>query len=245
MNFKHLLVDGWNIVHSDSELKRAFERSSQEAVRAMLLERLAPIHDFGGARLTIVYDGRGEEISIVRPYRSLTLSEVFTPSSMTADELIEGLCATSKNPDSLAVATRDGLIRLTASSFGVFTISPEELFELACKSGRELKLAVEKNSLASRRRWRESSPFDVLDMLALDLGKVMQSPFARRKSKNSESGKKEPAKLAAGNLCGDKKGGGDNSKIARKKSGTVSKSKTKFKKTIKNLSGLSRDFLRG
>ena len=105
--FKHIVVDGWNVIHSHPKLKKLLTSGNQDAARAELSSLLAPIHDFGGSRITIVYDGTGEDISIVRRSQILTFSEVFTPSNMTADELIEQLCSTSKNPDRILVVSRD------------------------------------------------------------------------------------------------------------------------------------------
>ena len=85
--FKHIVVDGWNVIHSHPKLKKLLTSGNQDAARAELSSLLAPIHDFGGSRITIVYDGTGEDISIVRRSQILTFSEVFTPSNMTADEL--------------------------------------------------------------------------------------------------------------------------------------------------------------
>ena len=75
--FKHIVVDGWNVIHSHPKLKKLLTSGNQDAARAELSSLLAPIHDFGGSRITIVYDGTGEDISIVRRSQILTFSEVF------------------------------------------------------------------------------------------------------------------------------------------------------------------------
>lgn len=162
----HIIVDGWNAIHSSSQLKKLLD-SSPEAARAALLEKLAPVHDFGGSRLTIVYDGAGDEIQIERPNEILTLSEVFTPSFMTADELIEKLCASSKNASAITVVSRDNMLKLTASSFGALAISPEEIFDAASAKISEISAHAKNENRKSSRQWRrqKASPFDALDAL--------------------------------------------------------------------------------
>ncbi len=251
LNCKHLLVDGWNAIHSHPHLKRVLQEESQEAARALLLEMLSAFHDFGGVRLTIVYDGKGEQISIVRPYQTLTLSEVFTPSYLTADELIEQLCATSRNPSSILVATRDNLIRLTASSFKVCGISPEELFTLADREKRELGVATAEVSRKVQRQWKSHSPFDALDTLASDLKRAMGVPLVskRLKRKMKKEGtypKTEKPSNVKANEKKQKKSVKKDEKIFIQPTKNVQKNdskKIRFTKTYKNLSALSHDIL--
>lgn len=194
----HIIVDGWNAIHASRELKRLLD-SSPEAARAALLEKLAPLHDFGGARLTIVYDGVGDEIQIERPNDIPTFSEVFTPSSMTADELIERLCASSKKPRSITAVSRDNMLKLTASSFGALAISPEELFEASISSASGIATHAKNISFKTERKWREekNSPFKTLDLLFAEIkDSISEEPTLiskrlkkrrRKTSKNSES----------------------------------------------------------
>jgi len=172
--FKHIVIDGWNVIHSNPRLKKLLTQLSQEAARAELAHMLAPIHDYGGARVTIVYDGSGDEISIVRPNEILTFSEVYTPSFLTADELIEQLCSTSKNPDRILVVTRDNLLRLTASSFGALSISPDKIFEWSTHAQSGLTNAAQANNRKAQRSWQQANPFSDLDTLAIDIGEVVK-----------------------------------------------------------------------
>ncbi len=160
---KHLIVDGWNVIRSDPEMGRAFAELGQDAAKKMLAARLGPIHDAFGYRLTIVYDGRGDDISVEKVGRSATFSEVYTPSSMTADELIEQLCATSKNPKSLTVASRDNLIRLTAMGFSVESLTSSQLLEWAASASKYVARRYSDARAEAERGWREaSSPFSAL-----------------------------------------------------------------------------------
>lgn len=160
---KHLLVDGWNVIHSDPAMKAVLVRDGQEGAKRLLSERLAAIHDSLGLRLTIVYDGRGDEISVERVGRSLTFSEVYTPSSMSADELIEQFCAGSKDPDSLIVASRDNMIRLTVRGFRVESISSAQLLQWAAGAGKNVSRKGVELKLQTDIQWQRSSDIAHLD----------------------------------------------------------------------------------
>lgn len=183
--FKHIVVDGWNVIHSHPKLKKLLTSGNQDAARAELSSLLAPIHDFGGSRITIVYDGTGEDISIVRRSQILTFSEVFTPSNMTADELIEQLCSTSKNPDRILVVSRDNLLRLTASSFGALSIAPEQIFEWSSTASSGLRSTAESNNNKAEKEWRKCNPLSQLDDLALDINEVRKSALISKHLKKS------------------------------------------------------------
>ena len=155
--FKHILVDGWNAIHAHPKLAHMLRDGMPDEAQTELASLFEPLHDFDGARITIVYDGVGDDISIVRRGTALTFSEVYTPSAMTADEFIEQFCATSKRPSELLVITRDNLLRLTASSFGAMSVPPESFFGRAERSRRAIG------------EWKKSGAFARLDELALDI----------------------------------------------------------------------------
>ena len=182
--FRHIVVDGYNVIHADRSLKALLEGGDQEAARAALRELLAPLHDLGGASLTIVYDGSGAEISIVRDSACKTFAEVFTPSHMTADEFIERLCAVAKKSSDIAVVSRDNLLRLTSESFGAVSIAPDALFDMAGMSARRVSDLAHANNSRSEGEWRRSNPFLELDLLAADIASAAEpSPLISKKLK--------------------------------------------------------------
>ncbi len=163
-NRKHLLVDGWNIIRAHKDMSQAFEELGQDVAKRMLADMLSPIHDILGYRVTIVYDGKGEDINVEKIGLSKTFSEVYTPSSMTADELIEQMCATSKNPRSITVASRDNLIRLTAMGFKVESITSFQLFGWAESAAKLLTRKFDSVKADTKTKWRESTtPFGNID----------------------------------------------------------------------------------
>lgn len=198
--FKHILVDGWNAIHAHPRLARELAENRAEEAQAELSAMLAALHDYDGARITIVYDGVGADISVVRRGTATTFSEVYTPSVMTADEFIEQFCAESKRPQDLLVITRDNLLRLTASSFGAMSLTPESFFDRAEMSDRAVARAAKSNNASSALEWRRTNPFSKLDELAVDIesafgkspliSKRLKKKRARASAKNtSECGK--------------------------------------------------------
>ena len=155
---RHIIIDGWNVVRSTPDMERIFLKRGLDAAREELWRIVGPMHDYGGTRITIVYDGSGSDISVVRRNSIDTLAEVFTPSHMTADELIEQLCATSRNPGSIIVVSRDNLLRLTATTFGATALSPDKLFESAADSNSR-----------TEREWKSCGAFSALDPFELQI----------------------------------------------------------------------------
>ncbi len=154
MEFKNLIVDGWNAIHSSRKLCKLLD-SSLDLARAALFEEISAVHDYLGSRITVVYDGSGDEISIERPYPEIkTFSEVFTPSFLTADELIEQLCSKAKVPSEIVVVTRDNMLKLTVSSFGALALDPESLWESSKIAYEGIAKTIESNSRYTEKLWR-------------------------------------------------------------------------------------------
>ncbi len=154
---KHLLVDGWNAIHANPKLKKILNEHSQEAATKALSDIVATIHDCENCRATIVYDGRGDSIEIVRRSKMETFSEVYTPSEMTADDFIEQYCA--KHTEGCTVATADNLLDLTAGFFGAHIISPIALFEWAKQCGQQIRNKSHQNKKENSVSWKDTNPF--------------------------------------------------------------------------------------
>jgi hypothetical protein len=138
---QHLLIDGYNILHTWPTLKDLLTVNIDIA-RDRLGDAVRIIHDYDGIRTTLIYDGRGREIEVVRPSNEITFSYIFTPSDETADKIIEQLVANANRPQGIFVATRDNMIRETVSALGAQTLSPEALMDWvqACERGQTEKL---------------------------------------------------------------------------------------------------------
>lgn len=102
-------------------------RESMESAHAHVVAAGLVIHDTEHHRVTIVFDGKGDQITSEPASKDSDCLIVFAPSSMTADDLIEQLVGASDSPGDITVATGDRLERETVASLGGEVISPKNL----------------------------------------------------------------------------------------------------------------------
>lgn len=100
-----MLVDGYNVIHADPELKRSLGRSLERARRG-LIEMLAGYLMAKRIQVTVVFDGRGgiTDVDVEIPGR---LQVLYSASGQSADELIVGLLEGDPNPRQYVVVTSD------------------------------------------------------------------------------------------------------------------------------------------
>ena len=151
---RHLLVDGANVLHAWPEL-RALVKRDRDAARSGLVGRLAAIHDAGETRVTVVFDGRGDELIVEHPSEAKTFSVIYTPSSLTADDVIEQMVANSAAPASCVVATDDQAERETVTAAGASAIRPEELDAWTRRAAGRQTAAVKALRRANTEAWEK------------------------------------------------------------------------------------------
>jgi predicted RNA-binding protein with PIN domain len=152
---KHLLIDGYNVIHAWPGLKKVLLREGAAAARERLCEAARVLHDFEKIRVSFVFDGRGERIEIERPGRQLTFSVVFSPAAMTADGVIEQLVGKAEDPGLILVATSDGLERQTVEALGAKWLSPRDL-EVWIKRARDHQdRELTRRKGANDNKWRK------------------------------------------------------------------------------------------
>ncbi|MEI6861148.1 MAG: NYN domain-containing protein [Verrucomicrobiota bacterium] len=154
---KHLLVDGPNILHAWPEL-RALLRRDRDAARSQLRHRLTAIHDTEAVCLTLVFDGRGPELRLERPSQQETFTVLFTPSRLTADDVIEQLVARAAAPRDCYVATADQTERRTVEALGALVVAPDELAAWCARA--ETRLGTQAAALRrhNTQEWRRPAP---------------------------------------------------------------------------------------
>ncbi len=123
---RHLLVDGSNVVQAWPETRK-LARTNREAAKAQVLRRLARWHDQADLRVTVVFDGRGSELTIESVEGAATFACVHTPAGVTADEIIERLVAGAAEPAGCLVATADRAERASVEAAGAAVCDPAEL----------------------------------------------------------------------------------------------------------------------
>ncbi len=153
----HLLVDGSNILHAWPDT-RALVRRDREAAKALLLRRVAVLHDFAGWRVTVVFDGRGESLSVEAVGDAADFACVHTPAGATADDVIEQLVGRAAAPAACLVATADQAERSTVEAAGAAWCSPEELAARIVSMDTQGGRRVARGNAEADRVWRGKGP---------------------------------------------------------------------------------------
>lgn len=150
---KHLFVDAANVIHAWPELRLLFKRD-RDAARSLLVQRLRAVHDAESTRVTVVVDGRGPEIVIEHPSRDATLAVVYTPSSRTADDIIEQMVGRSPDASACEVATGDQAERSTIEATGAVWMPPADLLARVERAEQRLSAKVAGLNRANAQDWR-------------------------------------------------------------------------------------------
>jgi predicted RNA-binding protein with PIN domain len=153
---KHLLVDAANVLHAWPELRVLLKRD-RDAARSQLIHRLGVLHDAESLRVTVVIDGRGREIVIEHPSGQATLTVVYTPSSLTADDVIEQMVGRSADPTSCEVATGDQAERNTIEATGAVWVPTADLLARVERAEQRLSSKVAGLNRANAQDWRRRS----------------------------------------------------------------------------------------
>lgn len=153
---KHLLVDAANVLHAWPEL-RALLKRDRDAARSQLTQRLAAIHDAETMRVTLVVDGRGREIVVEHPSGQATLALIYTPSSLTADDVIEQMVGRSADASLCEVATGDQAERATIEALGAVWVPTADLLARVERAERRLGAKVADVNRTNAREWRRGA----------------------------------------------------------------------------------------
>lgn len=162
-----LLVDGYNIIGSWSDLKASRDLYGLEAARETLIESLINYSPMVSYRTQIVFDAHYQRTpSHLQEYTPL-VSVYYTAYAETADTYIEKFCASSKrtqiriDSNRLIVATNDRAQRSVVIGYGAECISAQRLAGQVESSSR---------SRRSKERPAKKSPgrflFNALDPIA-------------------------------------------------------------------------------
>ena len=154
---EHLIIDGFNIAHAWPDIEPLFNQGVDAVIERLTID-LLEIHDSRHVRLTVVFDGKGEDVEILHPTKSDTFSQVFSPSSLTADAVIEQMVSRSARPQTIQVATRDQAIIDAVEALGATGISPDQLSEMLEACRRESSRRARKTATDSDGAWGNRIP---------------------------------------------------------------------------------------
>ena len=153
---KHLLVDGANLLHAWPDLRALINRD-RGAARSQLVQRLGVIHDAEQTRVTVVFDGRGEELVVERPSGHVTFSVLYTPSALTADDVIEQLVGRAADASLCHVATGDQAERQTIEAAGAVWVPPADLAAWVERAESRLAFNVRVLNRDNAKKWKSPS----------------------------------------------------------------------------------------
>ncbi len=139
-----LIVDGFNVAHAWGLVKNYTGNWINE-IAHILQEELKEIHDEKGWRVAIVMDGKGREIDRLHPFSDNSFEILYTPSSMTADAVIEQMVSGNARPELVRVGTDDRAVSHSIEAGGAETISPAALKDEVL-AARRMKQSRMKNA---------------------------------------------------------------------------------------------------
>lgn len=140
---KHLLVDGNNVGRAWGDTGKLW-RQDPAAARAQVIAQVRIWHDAMGWRVSVVFDGRGNELDVQRPGDEATFAVAYSPSGTTADTIIEQWVSNSRDPSLCVVVTADRALRDTVSAMGADTIGSRELRDWIERAGQSARRNIER-----------------------------------------------------------------------------------------------------
>jgi uncharacterized protein len=150
---KHLLVDGSNVMHAWPELRALLGRD-RDTARGKLSQAVSVLHDVEQVRVSLVFDGRGQEISVEQPSGQATFALIYTPSGTTADDVIEQLVGQAREPGQCVVATDDRAERQVIESLGAAGMSAADLATWIERAGQRQGARLAERRRANEEKWR-------------------------------------------------------------------------------------------
>ena len=122
-----LIVDGHSAIFGIPELRELHQGPKRHIARLELVKRLRGIGDRGEWKVVVVFDGRQLE----RGYEGGAeegILVIYSKARETADAVVERLAARfAEKGDRVRVASNDGMVLLTATTFGAEGMRIEDL----------------------------------------------------------------------------------------------------------------------
>ena len=128
MKQKYIIVDGYNIIFSWSDLAE-LARGDIDAARRKLCDELSSYAGFTKCRLVVVFDGWKQKGNPGERFKFHNIQVVYTKEGETADAYIEALAAEIGNNYAVRVASSDSLVQISSFRSGVLRMSARELME--------------------------------------------------------------------------------------------------------------------
>ena len=150
----HLLVDGYNVIHSWPELRRKLlhNKDGGASAREHLITEVRSLHDTEGIAATLVFDGKEAQTTIQRPSPEPSFAIIYAAAEKSADGVIESIVAKSATPQNFIAVTHDLMIAESLYALGADTLTPESLKEWInrCTARQSTKLVRRRRSINAK-----------------------------------------------------------------------------------------------
>lgn len=142
---ERLIVDGYNVIHAWTSLKKLLTTASLEAARDELIHRVSVLGLITGEDVTVVFDAHHSSSMSNSTETVEGVQVVFTRKGHSADHAIERLAYdASKSGDIITVATSDRFQRDLVRGMGGAVISALELERRVNEADREMTRRVKR-----------------------------------------------------------------------------------------------------
>ena len=142
---QRLVVDGYNVLHAWTSLKRLASEASLEAARDKLVERLAVLGMITGESVIVVFDAHHSAAMSNSEENVDGVRVIFTRRGHSADHAIERIAyQASEEGDVITVATSDRFQRDLVRGMGGAVISAIELERRVIEAENEMTRKVKR-----------------------------------------------------------------------------------------------------
>ncbi|OFW55516.1 MAG: hypothetical protein A2W01_05115 [Candidatus Solincola sediminis] len=140
---KAVVVDGYNLVHSQPRLKAAL-REGHEQAREALIKELSPLASPGRYDLLmVVFDAAGSSQLEPAVENRLGIIVVYTRRGQSADAFIEAAVKHLVTEAEVEVSTSDRAVRDVCAGFGARPLDPSTLLELGEEASSDISREIQ------------------------------------------------------------------------------------------------------
>ena len=162
----YLFIDGFNAMHAWPQMKSLLLKKRADAACALLIETVRIIHDIDGMQVAIVFDGKGERLSVEHPSNEATFSVIYSPSNISADGVIEFLVRRVKSAKDCTVVSRDNMVVEASRAAGAIAITPQDLIDWVKRSQAQSRILIQRKKKQNQTMEKGEGPWDKLDALS-------------------------------------------------------------------------------
>ncbi|MBO6109000.1 MAG: TetM/TetW/TetO/TetS family tetracycline resistance ribosomal protection protein [Eubacterium sp.] len=122
----YLLIDGYNVIHSFSELKKLASDDMDQA-RGRLLDMMCNYQGYDGSEVIVVFDAYRLEGHPTESFDYHNIHVIYTKTAETADQYIERFSVEKAEKYNVSVVTNDGLEQIIIRGAGAHLMSAGDL----------------------------------------------------------------------------------------------------------------------